>query len=259
MTTTTTTTTESSEDESVTGPMPIEAQAKDDEMTARKTRKIGPSLPPATSEFRDRHEHHPSSSDNDDDFGPALPSDHETKPVPVVADTGTAAPSSSIQPKTQRDSWMTVAPSSGDWSSRVDPTKLKSRKFNTSKSTTVKTRDSDLWHETPAQKQARLQEESLGLRKLDKPATAPRSPTVMNSEDNVETARRIREYNASRGPSLYSAHQQKQGVEGDDDPSARAFDREKDIGGGVLNAAKRRDIVKKSSDFNSRFSSAKYL
>lgn len=217
--------TDSSGEESEPGPMPATAQVTD-ETIAKKTRTVGPSLPPATSEkqetSKDPCEHDESSSD--DDFGPALPTDHEIDAAPARMTADMVAPSTSTQAKSQRDDWMTVAPSSGDWTSKVDPTKLKSRKFNTGKSTAVKTVGSDLWHETPAQKRARLQEESLGLRKADRPATAPHPSTLPNSEDDVETARRVREHNASRGPSLYSAHQQKQGAEKDDDPSARAFD-----------------------------------
>ena len=63
----------------------------------------------------------------------------------------------------------------------------------------------------------------------------------------------------ARGPALYDSHQKTKTLE-DDDPSARAFDREKDIGGGLqLNSTQRRDMVKKATDFSSRFSSARYL
>lgn len=59
---------------------------------------------------------------------------------------------------------------------------------------------------------------------------------------------------------MYEAHSNSQTIEKDDDPSARAFDREKDIGGGLqINATQRRDMLKKASDFSTRFSSAKYL
>lgn len=62
----------------------------------------------------------------------------------------------------------------------------------------------------------------------------------------------------ARGPALYASHQ-KSNTEEEDDPSARAFDREKDIGGFKINSTQRRDMVKKAADFSSRFSSAKYL
>ncbi len=82
-----------------------------------------------------------------------------------------------------------------------------------------------------------------------------------------ETRARMQEYNATRGPSLYNAHQARaksgkgEGEGGkDDDPSARAFDREKDIAGGLqINATKRMEMMKKAGDFSSRFSEARYL
>ena len=98
--------------------------------------------------------------------------------------------------------------------------------------------------------------------------TAAKSASMSTStskepKDSVadkETKKRMKEYKAARGPSLYDAHQKTQTVEKDDDPSARAFDREKDIGGGLqMNSTKRRDLMKKAGDFGSRFSSAKYL
>lgn len=67
------------------------------------------------------------------------------------------------------------------------------------------------------------------------------------------------EQEKARGPALYDSHQKSSKTEEEDDPSARAFDREKDIGGFKINNTQRRDMVKKAADFSSRFSSAKYL
>jgi hypothetical protein len=48
--------------------------------------------------------------------------------------------------------------------------------------------------------------------------------------------------------------------EKEDDPSARPFDREKDIAAGTkISASQRKEMMKKAADFGSRFSSAKYL
>jgi len=63
-----------------------------------------------------------------------------------------------------------------------------------------------------------------------------------------------------RGPSLYASHSSSNKAVEEDDPSARAFDREKDIAGGTaISATKRREMVKKAADFSSRFSEARYL
>ena len=48
--------------------------------------------------------------------------------------------------------------------------------------------------------------------------------------------------------------------EKEDDPSKRAFDKEKDIGGGMkIGHAKRKELLNKAADFGSRFSGGKYL
>lgn len=46
----------------------------------------------------------------------------------------------------------------------------------------------------------------------------------------------------------------------DDDPSARAFDREKDMAiSSKISNAKRREMVNKASDYSSRFSKGAFL
>lgn len=267
--------------------------------TSKRQRAIGPTLPPAPLDERPvssptdspatalqapeeddlDHENDDSNSESDseDDFGPALPTATSTsisKVTPEAALPSTAPPPPP-PPPSQRDEWMLIPPTSSDWSARIDPTKLKARKFNTTNkphsSPSAATTDSNNnegkghWNETPQEKQARLQREIMGIREpsstnttsSSKPSTHKHSA---NSGEDKETRARLKEYNASRGPSLYASHQKSQTKEEDDDPSARAFDREKDIGGGLqLNSTQRRDLMKKASDFGSRFGSAKYL
>lgn len=234
-----------------------------DESRTKKARVIGPSLPPShdtqANEKDTREETKDEDSSDDDDYGPSLPPLPGSKTESAVEPKSEAQlPStkpSAVPPKVQRDEWMTMAPNSGDWSQRIDPTKMKNRKFNTGRSNNVSSTGSDVWNETPEQKQERLRREVLGI-KNEKSRQDSSSPVISKDE---ETARRMKEYNSQRGPSLYEAHQKGKKIE-EDDPSARAFDREKDIAGGLqINATKRREMMKKSSDFNSRFSSAKYL
>ena len=46
----------------------------------------------------------------------------------------------------------------------------------------------------------------------------------------------------------------------EDDPSARAFNREKDVAGGLkINHTQRKELMKKAGDFGSRFSSGQFL
>lgn len=81
----------------------------------------------------------------------------------------------------------------------------------------------------------------------------------------AETSRRIAEYNAKyRSTSLYVEHAKsyKSGVakEKEDDPSKRAFDKEKDIRGGIkLGHGQKRELLNRAADFGSRFAGGKYL
>ncbi|KAK5940637.1 hypothetical protein PMZ80_007054 [Knufia obscura] len=253
----------SDSDDSV-GPLPPNADENDN--VTKKPRTVGPSLPPQKSKQQNdpapEDKSDEGDSSDDDVFGPALPTEAEADGTntSTAAKGAQSALSSSSDTATQskRDEWMTLAPTSGDWSQRVDPTKLKNRKFNTGKGGAASSAGGDAWHETPEQKQARLQREVLGIKAEKGPKPQVASAAV--SQDDAETTRRMKEYSQQRGPSLYDAHTKSHKKEEDDDPSARAFDREKDIGGGLqLNSTQRREMMKKSSDFNSRFSSAKYL
>lgn len=254
---------EGSDSSDDTGPQPPNPKPQD-ATEVKKARVMGPSLPPSAQEVAPKSQAADKTDDaessDDDDYGPSLPSATDKEAVKSstavrssLLQSGPAAPS-----KSTRDEWMTLAPSSGDWSQRVDPTKLKNRKFNTGVSATASRSGGDSWHETPEQKQARLQREVLGMKDDKGPKTAKTAPTATGLDE--ETARRMEKFHAQRGPSLYEAHQKGEKAEAEDDPSARAFDREKDIGGGLqINATKRKDMLKKSADFDSRFSRAKYL
>lgn len=95
---------------------------------------------------------------------------------------------------------MLVPPKQDDWSSRVDPTKLRNRKFNTGKGSRAPPAKGNevgvIWTETPEQKRQRLEDEVMGVKK----------PASQDSEDKTsardkagaeETARKIKEYNVS--------------------------------------------------------------
>ncbi|OQV09227.1 hypothetical protein CLAIMM_13373 [Cladophialophora immunda] len=265
--------------DSSTGPLPPTKPAQEGTTSsAKRPRVAGPTLPPAplderppSSPLRPTEETDSDTNEeeeeDDDDFGPRLPSAND-RPTKSSASSSIGPQNSTATVSTapvKRDEWMTVAPSNGDWSARVDPTKLKNRKFNTGRGAKGPSQvpggsgDSS-WHETPEQKQARLKREVMGI---NDPSTSAKSSTSGPARDphNEATARRLKEYNETqRGPSLYSTHTASQNKPLDDDPSARAFDREKDIGSGsTITATQRRDMVKKASDFSSRFEKARYL
>lgn len=97
--------------------------------------------------------------------------------------------------KAQRDSWMLVPPKESDWTARVDPTKIRARKFQSGKSAKSSPGgDTTLWTETAAEKQKRVNEEVMGLRKLATEAST-KGKVDANSTEADETARRIKEYN----------------------------------------------------------------
>jgi hypothetical protein len=97
--------------------------------------------------------------------------------------------------KPKREEWMLVPPKGEDWSSRVDPTKLRNRKFNTGKGAKAPVQKSggvsSIWTETPEEKRQRLADEVMGVRR---PATEEQSTAKKPAQDE-DTAKRMREYN----------------------------------------------------------------
>ncbi|KUJ24298.1 uncharacterized protein LY89DRAFT_679461 [Mollisia scopiformis] len=244
--------------------------------SAAPKRVLGPALPPAPLSERPSHPANPddSSSDSDSDYGPSLP------PAPgSAAETALlqqkqqeAAHASSLAqagpPKPQRDDWMLVPPSDSDWSTRVDPTKLKNRKFASGKGAKApaeKSGISAIWTETPEQKRQRLADEVLG-RSSSSSSSKMASSKQPRSEEEVATERRIREYNErNRGKSLLDVRRDEQErgrveKEEEDDPSKRGFDREKDMAlGGRMGHVKKKEMLERAADFGTRFQRGKYL
>ena len=234
-------------------------------------RVLGPAPPPASLSELPSHPANDSSSD-DDDYGPALPpapGSHEEKLYlqNLALEREREALSSNEPKKPKRDEWMLLPPSA-DSTSRADPTKLKSRKFASGKGSRAPVEKgggiSALWTETPDEKRKRLEDEILGrsevtLNSSNKPKNG-RKKEGESAEDRA-TAKRIAEYNAkNRGESLMEKRKREGGQkEEDDDPSKRAFDREKDMALGGLGRAEKRDIVRKAGEFGERFSKGSYL
>lgn len=236
-------------------------------------RVLGPSLPPAPLSERPSFPDD-DDDDDDDDFGPALPpqSTHQPRlPDPTIEPS---LASDRTPPKPKREEWMLIPPSQSDWSSRIDPTKLRNRKFNTGKGAKApppkSSGDNALWTETPEQKQQRLADEVMGV--VAKPGSAaassssaadngPNEQSSRRRTEALETERRIEAYNAQHRPaSLYSEHQKRPRKEQEDDPSARAFDREKDLVRGTkIGRAQKQDMLNRAADFGERFTKGSYL
>ena len=101
----------------------------------------------------------------------------------------------------------------------------------------------------------------LGVRKPAQLGPSEEKRDVRKEEEARETERRIREFNErNRGGSLLGEHKKVGPKEKEDDPSKRAFDREKDIGlGGKIGHKQKREMVERAKDFGSRFAGGNYL
>ena len=215
----------------------------------------GPSLPPPAAADDD------SSSDEDDDYGPALPT-AATRPQ-----IGPAMPPAPTDDTPQRDSWMLAPPTASGYTER-DPTRLKARKFaSKSSAQPAGTQPASIWTETAEEKLQRLQDSVLGR---SGPAGAAGStsdgPDGARAREEEERNRKIAaSVEAKRGKSLMDEHGAKRKLQGadkeeEDDPSKRAFDREKDMAlGGKIGSAQRKELLNKAANFGGRFQKGSYL
>ncbi|KAF2234482.1 hypothetical protein EV356DRAFT_515128 [Viridothelium virens] len=201
-------------------------------------------------------------SDSDDDYGPTAPSEVQTEiitsEVPQQEDGNTSADQSRIQ----RDNWMMIPPKEDGLAARMDPTRARPRKFNTGKGATASSNGGTIdasWTETPEEKRKRLADQVMGVEHHS--ASSASASSNKRDEEDKDTARRIREHNEkSRGKSLYDEHRRKVGTDKEDDPSKRAFDREKDIAGGTkIGHAQRKEMLNRAAGFGSRFSGGGFL
>lgn len=186
----------------------------------KKRRTVGPAPPPAPLDERPtappdggtRKDDDGDSSSDDDDIGPSLPVPGATEDEELAAQARLARFADPEKPTTddskpKRDEWMLVPPSSEDWATKVDPTKLKNRKFQTGKGAKAPAQRgaggsgaSVLWTETPEERRKRLEDEVMGVKK---PATqgggtdADDKKRAVIDREREETARRIREFNVS--------------------------------------------------------------
>ncbi|KAG9676185.1 hypothetical protein KCU99_g4095, partial [Aureobasidium melanogenum] len=223
----------------------------------------GPAPPPAPLDERPTAPpHSDDESSDDDDFGPALPTAADLNPP--TSNIGPSIPQPAAPVRAQRDEWMTLPPQQDDLAARMDPSKMRARGFNTGKNarggntTPAGGNIAAAWTETPEEKLKRLQNEAMGV----KPATAGHfdaREAAKNKEKEAE-AKRIREQtDKARGPSLMAQHKESNPESKDDDPSKRAFNREKDIGGSSLGLVDKKDLLNKASNFGSKFSGGGYL
>ncbi|KAE8383934.1 hypothetical protein BDV23DRAFT_61401 [Aspergillus alliaceus] len=244
--------------------------AVDDSDTSAKRRKVvGPTLPLSNT----IDEHTPNSegedeSSDDDEIGPSLPPSGPV--VPEGADTKIRGYSlegmsteqgHTVKERSHRDEWMLQPPESSGWTSRVDPTKLRSRKFQTGRSASnpASGKIDSSWTETPDEKMKRLQDEVMGVGTVgpsnDQVARSSKlSQTMRDSIKRYKDARR--EGDITEGVSQHLKERKKSD---EDDPSSRPFDREKDVASSQISSSQRREMINRASDFGSRFSKGSFL
>ncbi|KAJ5112090.1 hypothetical protein N7532_000135 [Penicillium argentinense] len=233
-----------------------------------KRRVIGPSLPSAESrEASGSCSGSDDSDDSDDDFGPSLPPpDGAGAPaVPESAQTENPGPESAKGEKAEsrRDQWMLQPPEHSDWASKIDPTQLRNRKFQTGKTARAATASSKTvdasWVETPEERIRRLEDEVMGVGAPSGGAPQSKSEKKNTTKDR-SMEEKIKKFNDRSGKNRRLEKPEKTRKEEEDDPSMRAFDREKDMAvSSKISNAQRREMVNKASDYNSRFSKGSFL
>ncbi|KAF2874940.1 hypothetical protein BDV95DRAFT_485838 [Massariosphaeria phaeospora] len=238
--------------------------------TSKPARVLGPAPPPAPLDERPPNPPDDDDSDSsDDDFGPAPPpvdARHNSRGAEDRRPTKSAFDNdpkyAEETHKVERAAWMTMPPTQDDLSARMDPTKIRARKFNSGKGAQPSSGSGgvSVWTETPEQKLKRLQDEAMGI---IPPSNSPRtSKESKRSKEEEAKARRVKDQiEKSRGKSLVEQHKDKRGgKDEDDDPSARIFDYEKDMGAGMKIGQKQRtEMLQKSKGFGDRFSSGSFL
>ena len=157
----------------------------------KRRRTIGPALPPAPLDERPTE---PTVSEDSDSDGygpaPALGVDDESSQNSLLEEQ---AHEEDAPSKPQRAEWMLAPPPGDDWTARVDPTRLRSRRFNTSKTAMPAPQaasESTLWTETPEQKKKRLRNEVLGIAD---PSQDPPKQAKRHDPANEKTKKRTME------------------------------------------------------------------
>ncbi|CAE6451482.1 unnamed protein product [Rhizoctonia solani] len=248
-------------------------------------RQLGPTLPPRPP---------PEDSESDDDYGPmplpaGLSSNNEEgdgvkeflererrrqenieeakKPKALKRDDWMLAPPtssdlfSSKKPKAlKRDDWMLAPPTSSDLFSSLDPTKLKSRQFSRS-TNDKKSAASNLWTETPAERQQRLADEVSGKRKRAEEAAAQGVSATADDEDVAKRRKRDRELRdqieahnkSSRGQTLVEMHTPAVQDPNEAPPGIWDHSRDMALSGRLMDEGSRQKMLKDAKGLGDRF------
>ncbi|KAL6904681.1 hypothetical protein GGI43DRAFT_397861 [Trichoderma evansii] len=203
-----------------------------------------------------------SSDDDDDDFGPSLPSASAPR-----RQIGPSLPPSELDDAPKRDEWMIAPPPSSSTFSERDTTKIRARKFASKPSAKPSSAPGapSIWTETPEEKLKRLQDSVLGRTSASSGEAGGASELERKKQLRDEAL--AADIHAQRGKTLLEEHQGGKKKAGpsrpedeEDDPSKRAFDREKDMAvGGRITATQRKELINKSANFGGRFQKGSFL
>ncbi|KAF4252318.1 hypothetical protein KXX33_006157 [Aspergillus fumigatus] len=212
-------------------------------------------------EDEDQDQDEDEDDEADDDYGPSLPP--LGGEVTANSNMDKIYDESHIQPgkpdahnnNSQRDAWMLRPPKPSDLSSRLDPTKLKNRKFQGGQSLSYSGEEVDVtWTETPQQKLKRLQDEAMGVSSQpvlshDRSSTSMASKSPPRQHDSSKASERLP---PSSTNSLMSSS--------NDDPSRRPFRWATDIASAPrLSTLQHQKQVGEAVDFSSKFTKGRYL
>lgn len=255
----------------------------------KRQKVLGPAAPPASLNERPTVPANEDESDSDsseDGYGPSVPTSESIAKSYARQEAdreAREAPAPKEEPSIKRDDWMMVPPTADGLARNLDPSK-RAKTFRSgpgaAKTSSGKGGMDAMWTETPGEKRKRLADQVLGVSKPAGPGSRPERAEGRDKKDE-EAARRIKEYNVSitrhlvddygssilcanatqekhRGKSLVEQHKSNTKSAEEDDPSKRAFDREKDIESGTLMKSKK-DLMKQAANFGSKFSGGKYL
>lgn len=214
---------------------------------------IGPQIPSSSHGAKDE-----SSSEDDDVIGPMLP-----KAGGVVSQTEAKREEAAVQrmqdkldgmgkvPEPKRESWMTELPQSKAKNFGLGP-----RSF--SKSTNPKTKQDKSWTETPEDRARR----EAGISKNDNEQDHEQDDDVLeymaSLKRDSEMEKASKELNKKRGTeSLLDMHSKKlkQKEKEEKKPKERRpFDRDVDLQANRFDEARKKAMIKKASNLDSRFS-----
>lgn len=271
------------------GPSLPPSSASNDPSNTAPRRVLGAAPPPAPLSQRPPGSPSPPSdhdSSSEDDYGPALPSTNPSSRN--TSHLPSRRPPTPPPAAPKRDDWMLAPPTAPSSRTVPDPTKLKPRKFaSSSKAPSSGSGVSSIWTETPEEKARRLANAVLGR---EDPSTNPAAGAVtaggggkggmVSFQRTAADEEKIRAYaEQTRGRSLVEEFAKakkegkrekdgggkgeggkKEGEDGDDDPSKRAFDWEKDMKvGGQISNSQRQQLLNRAANFGGRFQKGSFL